>query len=192
VDRTLTAKQINPVGSPEFPNDCPGTKEFPDLFDAAYDGGAFILSEMALRRNESFCGQCYFGIVSAGTASGPKSKIRDLIESLVDPKYNVGGYVDGCPTPAWGTKMMCCGEGDTKGQAVRDIVTWMNSKGINIPDDKVHFFDDKSNNIDGLKDFPFNAHQISCGSRDGSRGRCGGTYSELVAAPGQHFCEQVI
>merc|ERR1719162_300901 len=136
--------------------------------------------------NETFCGECYFAVVSAGTASGPSSDNRDLLDLLVDPKYNVGGWVDGCPAPVWGTKVMCCGEGGEKERAVRDIVTWMRDKGIKIPDTNVHFFDDKANNIEGFKDF--NTHMVSCDSRDGSRGGCGGTWAEVVNTPGQHVC----
>jgi len=181
VDRTLTAKQDW--------TDCANTREHPAIADYGYNGGALILSELALRMNETFCSQCYFGVVSAGTASGPSSENRQLLDSLVDPKYNVGGWVDGCPTPSWGTKIMCCGEGEAKTRAVTDIVGWMDQKGIKIANEKVHFFDDKANNIAAFKDTPFNAHMVSCGSRDGSRGGCGGLVSEVVDTPGYHMCE---
>jgi len=180
VDRTLTAKQGR--------TNCPNTKEYPAIPDYGYNGGSLILSELALQMNQTFCGKCYFGIVSAGTASGPTSENRRLLDSLVDPKYNIGGWVDACPTPVWGSKVMCCGEGTAKTQAVRDIVTWMGQKGIKIPDEKVHFFDDKANNIEAFTNTRFNAHMVSCGSRDGARGGCGGVISEAMDIKGSHVC----
>merc|ERR1719454_2430830 len=56
---------------------------------------------------------------------------------------------------------------------------------------KVHFYDDKENNIGGFINSGYHAHQISCASRDGNRGGCGGTRAELSnehVAPGQSFC----
>lgn len=185
IDRTLTAKQ-------GWQDDCPGTQHYPDIKDYAYNGGSLILSELAQNIKTTFCGQCYFGVVSAGTASGPDSPNRDIIDDLVDAKFNVGDWVDGCPIPTWGTKVLCCDEGHFKKQAVTDIVTWLDAHGVKIADEKVHFFDDKDNNIEamGMGGPPFyNAHQVSCGSRDGSRGGCGGMISEVLNKSGQHFCD---
>lgn len=184
VDRTLTAKQ-------GWHGKCEGSKDYPAITDYAYNGGTLVLSELAQNINNTFCGQCYFGVVSAGTASGPDSANRDVLDGLVDPKLNVGDWVDGCPIPVWGTKVLCCDEGHFKKQAVTDIVNWLGSNGIKIEDEKVHFFDDKKNNIDamGAGEKPhYNAHMVSCGSRDGSRGGCGGRISEVVDTPGQQTC----
>jgi len=187
IDRTLTAKQ-------EY-EDCPGTRKYPNIWDYAYYGGPLILSEMAMRLNETFCGECYFGIVSAGVAGGPKYIERQVLDTLVDPKYNVGGWNDGCPTPTWGTKQLCCGEGDQKSTAARDIVNWLGSKGITIADDHVHMFDDKRNNIEAFQHETFNAHQISCANRSANhpdRGGCGGRIDEIVKTAGVHFCDPVV
>lgn len=184
VDRTLTATQ-------GWQDRCPGTKHYPEIKDYAYNGGTLVLSELAQNINQSFCGQCYFGVVSAGTASGPNSPNRDLIDSLVDPKLNVGDWVDGCPIPTWGTKVLCCDEGHYKKQAVTDIVKWLHGKGIKIANEKVHFFDDKTNNVKAMGEGPaphYNSHQVSCPSRDGSRGGCGGLKSEVVDTLGQNLC----
>lgn len=182
VDRTLTAKQgIDQI------QQCTGVQNHSDIVDFAYDGGTLIQSEMAVQLRDSFCGQCYFGIVSAGTASGPDSANRALVDTLVAEQYNVGGWVDDCPSPVDGTKVTACGEG-AKQHAVADILTWLSGQGITIADENVHFFDDKQNNIEGFVDGPYNAHQISCESRDGHRGKCGGTFAELVNDAGQIFC----
>lgn len=182
VDRTLTAKQgIDQI------EQCAGVQNHSAIIDLAYDGGTLILSELAVRLQDSFCGECYFGIVSAGTASGPDSENRDKVDTLVQEQYNVGGWVDECPSPVDGTKVTSCGEGQ-KQNAVSDILTWLSGEGISIPDENVHFFDDKQNNIEGFEGGPYNAHQISCESRDGHRGRCGGTFAELVDDAGQNFC----
>lgn len=183
VDRTLTAKQGW--------YDCPGTEAHNDVPDWAYNGGSLILSDLALGLRESdACGSCYLGMVSAGTASGPNSVERGILDNLVEPQYDVGGYVEGCPSPVWGTKVMACGEG-IKQRAVDDIITWLGNNGVVIEADKVHFFDDKENNVGGFVNSGYHAHQISCESRDGNRGGCGGTRAELSndrVAPGQAFC----
>jgi hypothetical protein len=180
IDRTLTAKQGW--------NHCPNTKLFPGIHDYAYLGGKHIWSELFLKYNQTFCNDCYFGIVSAGTASGPSSPVRTLLDGNIPPKYNVGGWVDGCPHPVWGTKVLCCGEGKAKVQAVSDIVNWLGDNGVHIKKKNVHFFDDKANNIDAFRGSSFNAHMVSCASRDGSRGGCGGTVAEVVDTKGQHAC----
>jgi hypothetical protein len=183
VDRTLTAKQGW--------YDCPGTEAHNDVPDWAYNGGTLILSDLAQGIKESeACGSCYMGMVSAGTASGPNSIERTILDGLVEPQYDVGGYVEGCPSPVWGTKVMACGEG-IKQRAVDDIIAWLGNNGVTIDPHKVHFYDDKENNIGGFINSGYHAHQISCASRDGNRGGCGGTRAELVGdhvAPGQHFC----
>jgi len=183
VDRTLTAKQGW--------YDCPGTEAHNDVPDWAYNGGSLILSDLALGIKESeACGSCYMGMVSAGTASGPNSIERGILDDLVESQYDVGGYVEGCPSPVWGTKVMACGEG-IKQRAVDDIIAWLGNNGVHIDPHKVHFYDDKENNIGGFINSGYHAHQISCASRDGNRGGCGGTRAELSnehVAPGQHFC----
>jgi len=185
VDRTLTAKQGW--------YDCAGTEAHNEVPDWAYNGGSLILSDLALGIRESeACGSCYLGMVSAGTASGPDSIERGILDGLVDPQYDVGGYVEGCPSPVWGTKVMACGEG-IKQRAVDDIITWLGNNGVNIDTNQVHFFDDKVNNVEGFVNSPhgYHGHMVSCASRDGNRGGCGGTRAELSNAhvgPAQHFC----
>lgn len=183
VDRTLTAKQGW--------YDCPGTEARNDVPDWAYNGGSLILSDLALGLKESeACGQCYYGMVSAGTASGPNSIERGILDNLVHPQYDVGGYVEGCPSPVFGTKVMACGEG-IKQRAVVDIIAWLGTNGVTIDPNKVHFFDDKENNVGGFVEGSYHAHQVSCASRDGNRGGCGGTRAELSndeVRPSQDFC----
>jgi len=181
VDRTLTAKQ-GTEGS------CPNTEPHPSIPDHAYYGGSLILSDLALNIKNSYCGKCYFGAVSAGTASGEGSAERVKLDTLVDSKFNVGGWVDNCPSPVWGTKVMACGEGVSKQNAVKDIVAWLGKNGVHISNSNVHFFDDKPNNIQGFIGGPFNAHQVSCNSRDGHRGLCGGTKDEIRSEAEQKLC----
>lgn len=182
VDRTLTAKQGW--------NDCPGIEAHPEVPDWAYNGGTLLLSDLALGIKDSFCGQCYYGMVSAGTASGPNSIERGILDGLVESQYDVGGYIEGCPSPVWGTKVMACGEG-IKQRAVDDIIIWLGTNGVTIDPSKVHFFDDKTDNIGGFVGGGYHAHQVSCASRDSNRGGCGGTRSELdgePVGPAQSFC----
>lgn len=178
VDRTLTARQGR--------TDCPGTEEQTGIHDRDHVGGTLVLSELALGIKESReCGQCYFGMVSSGSASGPNSPMRSVLDGLVEPQFDVGGYVDGCPSPVSGTKIMACGR-DGIPRAVRDIVEWLGDNGVIFERDRVHYFDDKA-----LDDHhpDFHAHQVSCASRGGHgiRGLCGGTMAELDN-PAQHLC----
>ena len=69
IDRTLTAKQ-------GMHNQCPGTKHHPDIKDFAYTGGTLVLSELAQNINQTFCGQCYFAIISAESQSRDVSKTK--------------------------------------------------------------------------------------------------------------------
>ena len=179
VDRTLTAKQGW--------DSCPNTMAHGDVPDWAYNGGNLILSDLALGLKESPCGECYYAMVSAGTASGPNSLERTILDGLVEPQYDVGGYVEGCPSPVWGTKVMACGEG-IKQRAVDDIITWLGSNGVTILPNRVHFYDDKDNNVRGFVNGAYNAHQVSCSSRDSNRGGCGGTKAELSFDSGANFC----
>lgn len=183
IDRTLTARQGWV--------DCPGAEEQTGVMDYFHTSGAMMLSDMARGLKDSAaCGQCYYGLVSEGTASGPSSGERDVLDGLVDPRFDVGGYVDGCPSPVSGTKVMACGHVG-KSRAVADIVAWLRENGVHIQPHRVHFFDDAAHNVQDLVGGPYNAHQVSCGSRDNVRGGCGGTRAELndvPTGPAQHFC----
>jgi len=83
VDRTLTCKQGQA-------SRCPGVKEVHGVRDTAYGGGPLVLSELAQRLTDTFCGQCYRGVVSAGHVSGLHSKERKvLLDALGGPRWTL-------------------------------------------------------------------------------------------------------
>merc|ERR1712205_185623 len=56
VDRTLTGKQGTAA-------DCPSDLEVPGVPDDAYSRGTLRLSVAAEQLNQTFCAQCYLGVV---------------------------------------------------------------------------------------------------------------------------------
>ena len=82
-----------------------------------------------------------------------------------------------------------------KQDAVQAIVAWYATsaaKPQTFDPSDVHFFDDRADNVSPFEGTGFNAHQISCASRDTSKGGlvglCGATASEIVATAGVSTC----
>jgi hypothetical protein len=196
VDRTLTASQKL---------DCANTTVKQGITDPAYGGGTLKLSQLAPNINKTFCSRCYSGIVTRGEAGGNPgghdSEERKLILGLVGGKektlsdeWQQWQAAPGKPSqdPAWNaTSSMVFEVSDGfKNQCVESIVAWfLKSKGILIVPEKVHFFDDRADNIDCFKTTRYNAHQISCAARDPTKGmqnvgKCGATTEEIVESKG--------
>ncbi|CAE8706159.1 unnamed protein product, partial [Polarella glacialis] len=53
---------------------------------------------------------------------------------------------------------------------------------------QVFFFDDKASNVEHFQGSGMNAYQVSCGSRDGDHGYCGGQTSEVTQGSGVKTC----
>eukprot|EP00416_Gambierdiscus_australes_P007374 CAMPEP_0171126482 /NCGR_PEP_ID=MMETSP0766_2-20121228/113357_1 /TAXON_ID=439317 /ORGANISM="Gambierdiscus australes, Strain CAWD 149" /LENGTH=290 /DNA_ID=CAMNT_0011589533 /DNA_START=33 /DNA_END=903 /DNA_ORIENTATION=- len=168
VDRTLTGKQ-------KLLDQCPGNSLQPGVWDTAFGGGVLTLSVLAQGVSGTFCGQCYKGVVSAGSAGGPKEKqvlARQLIgneDSVWSGPGNIQSqFVIGCPN----TRKALCARG---------IVNWFErEKGILIPPGQVYFFDDLTGNTAGFAAQGFNARQVSCASREGDIGLCGAHPQEIM------------
>lgn len=62
------------------------------------------------------------------------------------------------------------------------------AQSLGVSKSKVYMFDDKANNIRPFRGTGMNAHQVSCGSREGSHGFCGGTTGELSRSSGVSTC----
>lgn len=75
IDRTLTGAQG--VAGPG--STCPGNKVINNVWDSAYSQGWLTLSEAAQKLQQTFCNECFLGIVSHGDASGHGSPERDFI-----------------------------------------------------------------------------------------------------------------
>mmetsp|Transcript_29890 Transcript_29890/g.56042 ORF Transcript_29890/g.56042 Transcript_29890/m.56042 type:complete len:620 (-) Transcript_29890:227-2086(-) len=197
VDRTLTGKQGSATNG-----DCPANQEKYPIWDTAYwPGGYLTISEAGQNLQNTFCGQCYMGIVSAGMASGSGSQERTyLLENvLVGEPYKAlltttpaAGYwserrVDSPLVLGW--------EDRKKQDAVGAIVSWYSQHGVQMNDADVYFFGDRTENIPPFASTGYNAREISCASRDwgnnnGMVGYCGATTAEIVDAKGVQTCSE--
>jgi len=81
-----------------------------------------------------------------------------------------------------------CGDGH-KHNCTQSIVEWYKARNISFADSDVYLFDDKESNIAPFAETGFNAAQISCGSRNGSRGLCGAVPEEVQKRRGVFLCK---
>eukprot|EP00929_Paragymnodinium_shiwhaense_P100894 TRINITY_DN6358_c0_g1_i1.p2 TRINITY_DN6358_c0_g1~~TRINITY_DN6358_c0_g1_i1.p2 ORF type:complete len:266 (-),score=50.81 TRINITY_DN6358_c0_g1_i1:113-910(-) len=183
VDRTLTGRQ-------HYAAQCPGDLEQPNVQDSAYQGGPLVLSEAAQFIDHTFCAGCYLSTISAGSASGPNSPERTVMLNIlkVGPGANLLPNVwgDGC-NPKVSPLVLGCPDGH-KQETVPGVLKWYADHGVSIEDKNVHFFDDRVSNVRPFEGKPYNARQISCGSRDGAIGLCGAKPDELVGDTGVKLC----
>merc|ERR1712039_508065 len=83
----------------------------------------------------------------------------------------------------------------TKQFAVQEIHDWYQLKGIQIPMGRVHFFGDRTENMEPFErsETGFSAHEVSCSSRDWRRdgmiGYCGAKPEEIDNTTGITLCE---
>merc|ERR1712039_163296 len=71
-----------------------GTVSVPGVYDGSFGGGTLVLSELALRIPDTFCGKCYRGIVATGNVGGASSPMRDAILAKL-------GGADWVPSDQW-------------------------------------------------------------------------------------------
>jgi len=180
IDRTLTGKQ-----GAAFPT-CQQNAVQHNVYDSAYGGGDLTLSNLGQHVQSTACARCKLGIVSHGTAGGNsmKRKIRSLIQG--------SGYIPdhwSYPNSIDSPLVLGC---SYKPSCVRGVVDWYNRHGASISPSKVYIFDDKRDNVESFHGSGFNAHQVSCSSRDwgegGSIGFCGGSAGEVRLAQGVSTC----
>jgi len=185
VDRTLTGKQ----GEAER---CPGNRKVGSVFDTAYGGGKMVVSQLGLGLQTTFCGKCYRGIVTAGIVGGPGSAERGTVLKLLGGEAATLSSV-WSPRDAVASSLVVGAIDGRKQESAKGIVEWFRKqKGINIPNKKVHFFDDRDGNVPPFAGTGFNARQVSCKSRgvqaEGLIGRCGATPAEVVETAGVSAC----
>ena len=103
--------------------------------------------------------------------SAPGSKERaTLVNMLNDGQHRVKNeWDDTCSYPVTSPLVLSCRDG-TKQITVQGIVDWYGAINVTIAAGDVHFFDDRESNIAPFEDTAFNAHQISCATRDPSPG----------------------
>jgi len=196
IDRTLTCKQ-------GWTDQCDGTEEQGGVEDTAFSGGTLVLSQLGAKMQDTFCGTCVHGIVSAGDAGGQDSGERGrLLEAIGGTeKTGVDWWQDinwDANTKAESSLLVHAVDGQ-KQDSVRSMVEWWREhQKLDIKDENVWFFDDLLKNVEGFRDSGFNARQISCTSRgpveqwvawEGKIGGCGTLLEEVVKEKGVHVCE---
>lgn len=156
IDRTLTAKQAKA-------RRCLSTIGHPMIWDTAYVGGRFVASEAAAYGlYETFCKDCYLGVVTHGDVSGDNSAERAYFEehTFVTPpqqslKDELGWqstgsipWINGSNESFTATSPYVVLQPDgLKHEAAKSIGTWYGSVGIDIAYSDVHFFDDRVINV---------------------------------------------
>merc|ERR1712232_600535 len=143
---------------------------------------------------------CYLGIVSYGTAGNDKEKqalANDVLNSKVYQELaaqhpDAKQFTRGIHVPAK-SPLVIKAPDRRKQWAVEGILAWYWSKGVQIPRERVWHFDDRADNALYFEGTNFNAHQISCKSRDrGMVGFCGATGEEFNLTPGVFHCKRAI
>lgn len=181
IDRTLTGKQGTATS-------CFGNQEEIGTQDTAYSGGTMVLSRLSQSLQSTFCGSCYRAIVTAGVASGEGSPERSAILNILGGYPATLSHTWSAAIPVTSSLVFGAVDG-RKQETVRDVVNWFRvQRGVNLLDNKVHFFDDRDGNISPFAGTGFNAKQVSCASRDNIIGLCGATPDEVVAVMGVHPC----
>jgi len=181
VDRTLTGKQGTTTT-------CFGNQEEIGTHDTAYAGGTMVLSSLSQSLQSTFCGSCYRAIVTAGVASGQGSSERFAILNVLGGYPATLSHTWSAAMPVTSSLVVGAMDG-RKQETVRDVVNWFRTqRGINLLDNRVHFFDDRKDNILPFAGTGFNAKQVSCASRDNIIGLCGATPDEVVAFTGVYPC----
>ena len=154
IDRTLTASQA--AARKGSHNQCPAAHSFdhPYIKDTAYGGGGpLAFSEVGQHIENSFCKECWLGIISTGDAAGEGSSMRrELYKALTHAglkglgptkgdKSDWGGpwNVETSPRPL----LTSIPEG-TKQDVVPHILKWYANAGTTIADERVFMFDDKA------------------------------------------------
>lgn len=175
VDRTLTAKQGNA-------DECHlSWAELHGVYDTAFGGGTLVLSLLAEKAGGPACHECRRGIVSSSHAGGPE------MQTILRSKLGVAdhfSYASDITSPL----VLECGVG-VKHHCALGILDWyLKTQNILIKPQDVHLFDDDAENLVGFDVHGMNAHQVSCASRDGSHGRCGGHPDEVQLGRGTTFC----
>jgi len=151
-----------------------------------------VASKLALHLHDTFCHRCYRGIVTAGTATGPLSKERARVLRLL-------GGIGRTLSNTWShrdkvqSSLVTEALDGHKHESVRQVVNWFErSRGIRIAPKRVHFFDDRGDNVQSFTGSGFNARQISCSSRgrlaETAVGFCGGIPDEIVEDVGVRTC----
>mmetsp|Transcript_69761 Transcript_69761/g.216578 ORF Transcript_69761/g.216578 Transcript_69761/m.216578 type:complete len:234 (-) Transcript_69761:156-857(-) len=197
IDRTLTGKQ-------GWAGQCGKDLELAGVQDAAYAKGTMVASQLAQSMSETFCGECYHGIVTAGVASGDGSperkKLLEFLGGSARTRTDFWQDISFNPGTTVVSSLVVQAKDGNKQDSVASMVQWWHTKqGIKFEKEDVYFFDDMKENVQPFEGTGFNAQQVSCASRgpaealpgayDGKIGGCGGAIADIIKRQGVHICE---
>lgn len=160
------------------------------------DGYEVLRAEGSHRLSESFCNQCYLGVISAGSAgSSGGAERKDVVKMLKQGgKLNTDKWnPSGCHVRGQSPLITSCSD---KPSAIPGIMKYYkDTEGVDIADADVHFYDDQPYNIVVFEGLGYNAHQVSCGSTGGTAGgfdggddKCAASLAEVNDSPGIKYC----
>jgi len=188
IDRTLTGKQ-------DEASRCPGDEGFSNIYDSAYGGGDLVLSDALLKLDQTFCTECFIGVISTGDASGPGSKERDTVVKHLNSFGKLATDVWSVPGCTGLTSPIVTSCGDlVKWTAMPEVVSWYESNlHVSIAPSDVYFYDDKAGNVEAFSNGIYhNAKQIACSKRDhmwgANIGYCGAKETEITKVSGISVC----
>jgi hypothetical protein len=175
IDRTLTAK-------PGELEQCQITwGNVTGIHDDAFGGGTLVLSRLSMDGGGGACAPCKRGVISANPG-GNQQELEVIAAHLGAPHPWSFGGVPSSPL------VVGCARG-AKHRCAKDILDWyLSAKQVLIRPEDVYFFDDEAGNLAGFEGLGMNARQVSCGTRDGDLGLCGGHPDEIVLAKGVAPC----
>lgn len=183
VDRTLTAK---PTG---MANQCVNSTLHPGVTDCVYGCGEMRTSELADGLAGTFCGRrCYVGVLTARPDHALSSPERMVLLSALRALPAHGDALPRRIEEAWASAsrsakapLLTDAEDRHKQASVATVVDWYRTHAkVAIAPQNVYFFDDRQENVEAFAGSGYNARQVSCGSRDGVIGLCGGESEEAV------------
>ena len=195
VDRTLTGAQGSAAST------CKGAdKEISGVSDTAYGGGTLTISALAQGLSGTFCDSCSLALCSAGNAAVESKERNYILNNVLGGSSRVGGASawddDGAQGGKVTSPLVTRQRDGQKQDAAKAIVDWYtNNAQITFDPSNVYFFDDRADNVSPFAGTGFNAHQVSCATRDSSSGGlvglCGATASEIVRKSGISTCSSV-
>jgi len=190
IDRTLTGTQGDTTK-------CPDNLEKKGVADIAYglqSHGDLTLSALAQHVGDTFCAACYRGICSSGVSSGKNDKEREvLLQAIGGSNASLSSTWSDAHIGGVKSALVLNAQHGAKEKAVRQIVDWFATQDVLIPDKQVYFFDDDEGNVKPFEQTGFNAHHVSCVTRDTQRGSsvgyCGATPAEVKRTSGVTVCQ---
>eukprot|EP00965_Chrysotila_dentata_P005383 176903-Pleurochrysis_carterae.AAC.1 len=199
VDRVLT-------GAQGLTWQCPANVIVSSVIDTANSGGFLSVSQLLLGLGATFCRKCLLSVVADGDLGGMNSPMRRILtQQLTGPGLVGLGFLAAADTSKHKSKLWSSANSITSPLVVdlnfayaplpttvsNVLDVYLGALGTPIPHREVYVFDDSASNVATFIGSGFNAHQVSCETRDYAlhdSGLCGATPAEIREERGVSFC----